>query len=506
MIDQSISNTTQEAVSNDSHFFLGFDVSTQSLKAQLIDHRGRRVSSCTVVYHTALSSYQTDHGVLHGANKEATAPIAMYLEALDMVFAHMQKEGWLMERIAGISVAAQQHATIYCRESMGAALASLDKTPNLRSLVDHLSRTVAPLWLDDSTGDDIDRMEKELSDMGCGGDYVAATSGSPFATRFPAAQISKFHRDSPAEYHDTTNIHLLSSFMTSVLIGRHAPVDPGDGAGANLLDLSTGTWDGRLCDVCAPGVLSKLPPVAPAAGRVGWVSSYFTRYGLTPTCRVLVGTGDNPAAVIGSGAACSGRVVVSLGTSDTVFSAAPPPPTGQPALGHTFGHPAGGWLWLACFKNGSLAREAARAATGQTWAEASQSLMGAAHDPTLPVIQPFILCDEITPPHPATPLPDGLGRAALPALCLAQIRHIKSTASGRLGSPSTIILTGGGSQNDGLTQLIADVFNCPVIRQDTPGSAAYGAALRAWQAGCGVGWCVVDGVSAGERVTLPRGE
>jgi xylulokinase len=46
-----------------------------------------------------------------------------------------------------------------------------------------------------------------------------------------------------------------------------------------------------------------------------------------------------------------------------------------------------------------------------------------------------------------------------------------------------IRLTGGASKNDGITQLVADVFQAPVERLDVANSAALGAALIAATAG-----------------------
>ncbi|MDC0258590.1 FGGY-family carbohydrate kinase, partial [bacterium] len=46
-------------------------------------------------------------------------------------------------------------------------------------------------------------------------------------------------------------------------------------------------------------------------------------------------------------------------------------------------------------------------------------------------------------------------------------------------SPSRIFITGGASENDGIAQVIANVFGVPVDRLDVPGSATIGAGMRA---------------------------
>ena len=102
-------------------------------------------------------------------------------------------------------------------------------------------------------------------------------------------------------------------------------------------------------------------------------------------------------------------MVVSLGTSDTVFAAVDGTPAG--GVGHVFGNPAGGWMRLVCFVNGSLARERVRERCAVTWEEASRILEEC--DPSrLPVFLPY-LEDEISPSHPLVPLPEGLWDRAL---------------------------------------------------------------------------------------------
>jgi sugar (pentulose or hexulose) kinase len=46
-------------------------------------------------------------------------------------------------------------------------------------------------------------------------------------------------------------------------------------------------------------------------------------------------------------------------------------------------------------------------------------------------------------------------------------------------APKQIYATGGASTNIAILQIMADVFNCPVVRIEVAKSAALGAALRA---------------------------
>ena len=53
--------------------------------------------------------------------------------------------------------------------------------------------------------------------------------------------------------------------MASLLTGTSVPIDFGDGAGMNLLDLARGAWSPQLLDATAPSLGRKLKPAVPSA-------------------------------------------------------------------------------------------------------------------------------------------------------------------------------------------------------------------------------------------------
>ena len=133
----------------------------------------------------------------------------------------------------------------------------------------------------------------------------------------------------------------------------------------NLLNLVSGDWDQDLLEATAPDLRGKLPPAQPSATVAGKVSGFFVeKYGLNPGCEVVLFSGDNPCSLVGMGASRPGKVVISLGTSDTLFAAMPEPRTDPKGFGHVFGNPMGGFMSLICFLNGSLARERVKGGLG----------------------------------------------------------------------------------------------------------------------------------------------
>jgi len=69
--------------------FIGFDCSTQSLKATLLDDDGKILLDAVVNFDLDLPEYKTKGGVYHVGDLEVTAPSAMFLSALDLIFAKL---------------------------------------------------------------------------------------------------------------------------------------------------------------------------------------------------------------------------------------------------------------------------------------------------------------------------------------------------------------------------------------------------------------------------------
>ena len=104
-----------------------------------------------------------------------------------------------------------------------------------------------------------------------GGSELAGLTGSKAFERFTGPQIRKFHTEDPDGYAATDRIHLVSSFMASLLAGVDAPIDPGDGAGMNLMDLRQKDWAAAALDATAPGLAEKLPAIEESWSVVGQI-------------------------------------------------------------------------------------------------------------------------------------------------------------------------------------------------------------------------------------------
>jgi len=466
--------------------FLGLDSSTQSLTAVLINPAsGEIVCQLSVNFGAELPQYGSPSGFIPGGTDgEVHADPSMWLEALDLLFSRLAVATDLakVEMIAG---SGQQHGSVYLDATFDARLAALHPAQNLADQVTPaLTRQTSPIWMDTSTGPECAEITAALG----GPAEVCRRSGSIAIERFTGPQIRRFYKNDPAAYARTGRIHLVSSFIASVIAGKSVPIDYGDGAGMNLLNLATLDWDNDLLDATAPDLRGKLPAPAAANTLQGTVSPYFVeKFGLSRTCRCALFTGDNPASLVGMGATTPGNIVISLGTSDTFFAAMPGPKTDPNGFGHVFGNPAGGFMSLICFRNGSLAREALRDRLGLDWPTFDGAPQVAREAAGSNLMLPFF-GPEITPRHDFTgPVLQGAPEfesgtqpaLQVRALLEGQFLNMRLHSQWMEVKAERIRLTGGASKNDGIPQLVADVFQAPVERLAVTNSAALGAALIA---------------------------
>jgi xylulokinase len=468
--------------------YLGLDSSTQSITATAIEVDGSRrriLFERSFRYDDVLPGYGTRYGVLPSADpKTVHAPPRMWSEALDRIMADVAADdGVDWSGLRAISGSAQQHGSVYVNASATERIAALDSRRPLAEQLDGIfSRATCPIWMDSSTSKQCAAIEAAVG----GAQALARLTGSRAFERFTGPQIRKFAEDDPAAYAQTGRIHLISSWLASLLAGRHAAIDPGDGSGMNLMDLASRQWASVAVNATAADLGAKLPPIAEAWTPVGALAPYWRERYRLPAARVIAWSGDNPCSLVGTGLVKEGLVAISLGTSDTIFGIMPTPKPSDDGTGHVFASPTGAYMGMTVFKNGSLARERIRDAYGMGWREFSAALASTAPGNGGATLLPWF-DPEITP----LVLEPGVRRHGLRADdAAANVRGVVEAQMMALYLHSrwmgvrfrTIYATGGASANRDILQVMANVFDAEVLQLETGNSAALGAALRALHA------------------------
>lgn len=463
--------------------FLGLDASTQSLSAVLIDYLKRKIIlEKSLRYDEVLPHYKTINGVVRGDDPKVvhSYPL-MWVEALDVLFSELKKQGVDFASIKAISGSGQQHGSVYLNSLAEGTLRSLNgKLPLAGQIKDIFSRNTSPVWMDSSTN----RQCAEIRQMAGGKDRVVGISGSDTFERFTGPQIRKFYQEEPDSYAKTVSIELVSSFMASILLGNLAAIDYGDGAGMNLMDIREKKWHPLLLNATATELEERLPPLKPSDSVLGEISRFFVeRYGFSPGTKIVIWSGDNPCSLIGLGLISEEKAAISLGTSDTYFGFMSELHTDPRGEGHVFGAPTGDYMTLICFKNGSLAREKVKNKFDLGWERFSMALRetppGNNKSIMLPYFEPEIVPLVLKPKVHRFNLPELDAKANCRAVVEAQMLSMRLHSKWMGKRPSKIFATGGASRNTEILKIMADVFQAEVYRISAANSACLGAALRA---------------------------
>jgi len=463
--------------------FLGLDSSTQSLTAILINTQTRQIlHEAAVQFDTDLPQYGTTHGVLPDDDpRVAHTPPDLWVDALDLLCSNLRADGVDLGEVAAVSGSGQQHGSVYLNARANSCLSALTPSaPLVEQLRPCFARATSPIWMDSSTTSQCEEIRDSLG----GPSATAEATGSSTFERFTGPQIRKYYQADPDAYASTAHIALVSSFMASVLTGRIAPIDHGDGAGMNLMDIRDKSWHPQAVEATAPGLETRLPRLVHPWTDLGCISNYFVqKFGFRSSARMIAWSGDNPNSVAGLGLVEPGSVAISLGTSDTYFGTMAACQTDPRGEGHVFGSPTGDYMTLICFKNGSLARERIRDAHHLDWDGFSAALRatppGNDGKLMLPWFEPEIVPHVLSPGVHRRGLEESDGPGSCRAVVEAQMISMKNHSEWMGVRPTTIYATGGASANREILQIMADVQGCPVHRTDVANSAALGAALRA---------------------------
>ena len=305
---------------------LGLDLSTQSLSAVLLNATtGDVVWSHSLAYRDdpRLSGYGFEHDTLILPPREAgeaEQPPRLFIAALEAMLSDLAASGQEVSRIAAINSSGQQHGHVYLGESADSAFRGLRETGRaderlLSRLEGVFAYGGAPIWKTANTAAEA----RHIREQAGGSAALIARSGSDMPLRFTAAALRKLARRYPEAYAATRHIVQLSSLVPAILTGEAAiPLDFGNACGTGLMNYRQRVWDTTLLDATAhdlPGtaraLADKLPGIAHPLTIVGRIARYFQeKYGFSPGCAIVAGSGDNPQAKV-----LAGGDLLSLGTS-----------------------------------------------------------------------------------------------------------------------------------------------------------------------------------------------
>jgi xylulokinase len=253
--------------------------------------------------------------------------------------------------------------------------------------------------------------------------------------------------------------------------------DRGDASGTGYWSPATGAYRGDLLRLALghePLVPTVLDPAAsPASTAAGAV--------LAP------GTGDNMAAALGLGAR-PGDVVVSVGTSGTVFAVSERPAADPSGIVAGFADATGRFLPLVCTLNAARVLDAAAALLGVDHRRLSELALSAPAGAGGLTLVPY-LEGERTPNHPhatgalhglrlTNSIPACLARAAVEGLLCGLADGLDALVAEGV-EVRRVLLVGGGARSEALCRIAPAVLGHPVVVPPPAEYVADGAARQA---------------------------
>ncbi len=318
--------------------------------------------------------------------------------------------------------------------------------------------------------------------------------GNPALEGFTLPKLIWLRDNEPQNYGKVRTLFLPKDYIVYRLTGSRSS-EMSDAAGTLLLDVKNRRWSEEVCNLLDID-RAILPPVLESTDVAGTISAEAAEEtGLPANVKVIAGGADNACAAVGNGIVEEGIVLTSIGSSGVVLAHTDMMQFDEKGRIHGFNHAVphkwylmgvmlSAGLSMSWMKNKllhsdyeTINKQAAAVAPG------SEGLM----------FLPYLYGER-------TPHRDPMARGVFFGLSgIHEQKHImRAVFEGvsfglkdslelikNLGvEPKQIRLTGGGAKSALWRQIIADIFNHPVVTMQADEGPAYGAALLA---GVGVG-------------------
>jgi xylulokinase len=401
-----------------------------------------------------------------------------------------------LDGVSAVSVAGQQHGMV-CLDELGTVVRP------------------ALLWNDTRSAGAAAELVAELGagDAARGAARWAEAVGSVPVASFTVTKLRWLAEHEPAAMARTAAVCLPHDWLTWRLAGGgdggdldRLSTDRSDASGTGYWSPADGTYRPDLLRrACGrePAVPRVLGPVEPAgevegggrldpaepAGEVGGGG----RLG-SGGARLGPGAGDNAAAALGLGVGV-GDVVISVGTSGTVFAQSDAPTADASGAVAGFADATGRFLPLVATLNAARVLEAVADILGTSLDKVSRLALSASSGAGGLVLLPY-LEGERTPNRPgatgtlqgltgANARPENLARAAVEGMLCGLADGLDAIRAAGIGV-RRVLLIGGGARSEAVRRIAPAVFGVPVEVPEAGEYVADGAARQA-------AWLLADG-------------
>ena len=435
--------------------YIGIDIGTSSAKLTLIDEAGeirKETSREYEISQPAPGWKEIDPEIWMKAVEECMTELLMGEDA---------------ESVGAIGVTGQMHTAVFLGWD---------------------GRSVRPalMWNDTRTMDLV-RETKEKIRLVPEVSYIS----NIISTGSPAVNLLWLKKNEPEQFQKMKTFLIGPDYIVFRLTGQ-CQTDYCEASTSSLFDLKTGTWSSEIRELL--GFPEAVYPKVKGSGETaGYVDEIWRRkFGFKKQVKVIVGTGDNPAAAISTGCFSNMYPVLSLGTSGVLMF--PKEQLDFQAKGKNIMFSVDGKKILTLVQGviqssgssfGWWVRQILK--TDDFSAETRGVDISKLGESNL-IFYPHLTGDKTIYADPALRgAVVGIGTettrqdmtaAVMEGICfgvrqLTEVMHIDRTAL------QSLKVTGGGSRNEVWMQILADVLNTRVEQLEGGAGAGYGMALMA---------------------------
>ncbi len=291
--------------------YIGVDLGTSAVKLLLMDSEGEIKGIESVEYPLSFP---------HPGWSEQN-PVDWWEATLKGMDALLQ--GQDRSQVAGISFGGQMHGLV---------------------LLDEHDNVIRPaiLWNDGRTGEECDYLNEVI-----GKEKLSAYTANISFTGFTAPKILWVKNKEPENFARIAKIMLPKDYIAYKLTGVHC-TDVSDASGMLLFDVKNRCWSKEMCEICnvQESWLATCYESFEAVGHV--LPEIADRLGISASCVVAAGAGDNAAAAVGTGTVGDNHCNISLGTSGTIFISSKEFGVDKYNALHSFAHADGHYHLMGC--------------------------------------------------------------------------------------------------------------------------------------------------------------
>lgn len=314
-----------------------------------------------------------------------------------------------------------------------------------------------------------------------GAEDIANRTGSVPVASFTISKLRWVAHNDPAAANKASAVCLPHDWLSWRLRGTSLTditTDRGDASGTGYFSPTSNSYDDQLLQA-AFGRSLLLPRVLNPSESAGVVSGNNTL--------VAPGTGDNMGAALGVNASL-GDVIVSIGTSGTVFAVSSVPTHDTTGTIAGFADATGNFLPLVCTLNAARILTSVAQMLNISLSEVDSLALSAPAGAEGVTLIPYFE-GERTPNRPddsarfhglrlTNSTPANIARAAVEGLLAALADGLDALTAA--GVPiNRVVLVGGGAQSQAVRELAPAIFGHPVVVPPTAEYVARGAARQA---------------------------